>query len=484
MADNTIVAIELGSSKITGIAGKKNLDGSITVLAVVTDNNTNCIRKGVVYNIDKTAQCLTGIVGKLRTQLKHEISQVYVGIGGQSVRSVKNVVPRELPSDTIISDAHIDLLQDANRSMDYPEQEILGVATQEFKVDNQFTVDPVGIKASHLEGNFLNILCRKAFYNNLYACFKKANINIAETYFAPRTLADCVLTEAERRGGCVLVDLGADTTTVSVYYKNILRHIAVIPLGGSNITKDIASLQMEEKDAEQMKLQYASAYTETSEIDGNKTYPIDGDRSVESKVFVDIVESRLNEIIENVWYQVPSQYADKLLGGIILTGGGSRMKNIEKAFRINTHTEKVRRASFVTPTITFNSPTKDPKDGSLYVVLSLLAKGDMGCTGSALNSDLFGSEPKKTPDSKPATTETPQRTKDSGTGDKVLTPEEKEAIEEKKRQAKAEEQRKEREAEEQRRKEEEEKRRNSPINRFGRWMKGKLGGLMDPDDAE
>lgn len=483
MANDIIVAIELGSSKITGIAGKKNLDGSITVLAVVTDNSTLCIRKGVVYNIEKTAQCLTNIVGKLRTQLKHEISQVYVGVGGQSVRSVKNVVNKELPVDTIVADSHIDLLQDANRSMDYPEQEILGVATQEFKVDKQFTIDPVGIKATHLEGNFLNILCRKTFYNNLYACFRKANINIAETYFAPRTLADCVLTEAERRSGCMLVDLGADTTTVSVYYKNILRHIAVIPLGGSNITKDIASLQMEEHDAEQMKLQYASAYTESSEIDANKKFPIDADRSVDNKVFVDIVEARLNEIIENVWYQVPSQYADKLLGGIILTGGGSRMKNIEKAFRVNTHTEKVRRATFITPTVTFNAPARDPKDDSLYTALSLLAKGDMNCTGSAVSDTLFGAAAKTEAPAKPATAD-PTHDKGGDKGDKVLTPEEKAAIEEKKRKREEEEKRRQREEDEKRQREEEEKRKNSPINRFGRWMKGKLGGLMDPEDAE
>ena len=180
-AKEFIVAIELGSSKITGIAGRKNLDGSITVLTVVKED-----------------------------------------------------------------------------------------ATQEYKVDNQYQLDPVGIKASRLEGNFLNILWRKAFYNNLNNCFDKAGIAIGEMYLAPLALADSVLSEAEKRGGCVLVDLGADTTTVSVYYKNVLRHLAVIPLGGNNITKDIASLQMEERDAEKMKLKYGSAFTDNSDIDNLK----------------------------------------------------------------------------------------------------------------------------------------------------------------------------------------------------------------------
>ena len=93
-AKDFIVAIELGSSKVTGIAGQKNLDGSINVLAVVKENSSSFIRKGVVYNIDKTAQCLTSIIKKLENQLKTQITQVYVGVGGQSIRSVKNVVTK------------------------------------------------------------------------------------------------------------------------------------------------------------------------------------------------------------------------------------------------------------------------------------------------------------------------------------------------------------------------------------------------------
>ena len=249
-AKDFIVAIELGSSKMTGIAGKKNLDGSISVLAVVTEESGSFIRKGVVYNIDKTAQCISNIVKKLTTTLKTEIVHVYVGVGGQSIRSVKNNIVKNLPEDTIVTQEMVNELMDGNRNMSYQDQEILDAATQEYKVDNQYQMDPVGIQCSRLEGNFLNILWRKMFYRNLNKCFDLANVAIAEMYLAPLALADSVLTDAEKRSGCVLVDLGADTTTVSVYFKNVLRHLAVIPLGGNNITKDIASLQMEENHAE------------------------------------------------------------------------------------------------------------------------------------------------------------------------------------------------------------------------------------------
>ena len=454
-AKEFIVAIELGSSKVTGIAGQKNLDGSIQILAVVKEESSAFIRKGVVYNIDKTAQCLTSIIKKLETQLKTEIRQVYVGIGGQSIRSVRNVISKDLPNESIVTQDMVIELMDANRNMTYPDQEILDAAVQEYKVGSQFQIDPVGIQATRLEGNFLNILERKAFYKNLNKCFETADINIAEMYLAPLALADSVLTEAEKRSGCALVDLGADTTTVSVYSKNILRHLAVIPLGGNNITKDIATLQMEESDAERMKLKYAAAYTDNNDIDNDLKYSIDPERQIESRKFIEIVEGRLEEIIENVWYQIPSEYYDKLLGGIILTGGGSNLKNIEKAFNNHTHVDKIRVAKFVTQSIISNNETIKAHDGTMNTVLGLLAKGDINCAGSAvdLNGDLFS-----TPKQPTATGFDPRSPRTAGEipAGVVLTAAEKKAAEAEKKAA--EELKRRQEEEEERKKSEEEAR--------------------------
>ena len=433
-AKEFIVAIELGSSKMTGIAGKKNLDGSISVLAVVKEDSSTFIRKGVIYNIDKTAQCISNIVKKLTSILKTNIAHVYVGVGGQSIRSVKNVIVKNLPADTIVTQEMVNELMDANRNMSYQDQEILDAATQEYKVDNQYQMDPVGIQCTRLEGNFLNILWRKEFYKKLNKCFDMAGVAIAEMNLAPLALADSVLTDAERRSGCALVDIGADTTTVSVYYKNVLRHLAVIPLGSNNITKDIASLQMEESNAENMKLKYASAWTDNGEIDNNQMISIDADRTVECRKFVEIVEGRTEEIIENVWYQIPQEYADRLLGGIILTGGGSNMKNIEVAFRNHTHVEKIRIAKFVTQSITSKDTDINAHNGMMNTVLGILAKGNMNCAGSEMNpnGDLFG-----TPKSATTTADIhkePRKAYEIGSGI-VLTEAEKQAAEEEKRKA-------------------------------------------------
>lgn len=466
-----IVAIELGSSKMTGVAGKKNLDGSINVLAVVKEDSSSFIRKGVVNNIDKTALCITNIINKLTTQLKTEITQVYVGVGGQSIRSIRNVITKDLPTDTKVTQDMVIELMDANRNMKYPDQEILDAAVQEYKVDSQSQLDPVGIQCSRLEGNFLNILQRKKFYKNLNTCFENAGINVAEMYLAPLALADSVLTEAERRSGCALVDIGSDTTTVSVYSKNILRHLAVIPLGSNNITKDIASLQMEESEAEKMKLKYACAYTDNEDIDNSLMLPIDDERSVESRKFIEIVEGRLEEIIENVWYQIPSDYYDKLLGGLILTGGGSNMKNIERAFINHTHIDKIRIAKFVNHTITSTNPDINAKNGTMNTVLGLLAKGDINCAGDDVDSarDLFGAI-------KPHTLTNEQRTKARSASEiptgVVRTEAEKQQAEEEARRKREEEERIKREQEEaEAQRIAEEKRKNSPLNKGLRWFK-------------
>ncbi len=480
-AKEFIVAIELGSSKITGIAGKKNSDGSISVLHVVTEDSSSCIRKGVIYNIDKTGACLTNIINKFRTSLKSEIAHIYVGVGGQSIRSVRNVIVKDLINETVITQEMVNELMDANRNMAYPEQEILDAATQEYKVDMQYVLDPVGIQGIRLEGNFLNILWRKSFYRKINQCFENAGIAIGEMFLAPLAMADSVLTEAEKRGGCVLIDMGAETTTVSVYYKDILRHLAVIPLGGNNITKDIASLQMEESEAERMKLKYGSAYTENSDIDNNQRYPIDQERYVDSRQFIEIVEARLEEIIENAWFQVPGEYVDKLLGGIILTGGCSNMKNIERAFRNYTHVEKIRIAKFVTQTIHSSHPEIMAHDGTMNTILGLLAKGDMNCAGPDLRTggDLFG-------DNKPTTMTTrdihqsprPVNELDGGV---VPTAVEKEKAAEEARRKAEEEERKRMEEEEQERKEQEEKKKNSIFGRFTRSIKEFGKRVMDAD---
>lgn len=257
--------------------------------------------------------------------------------------------------------------------------------------------------------------------------------------------------------------------------------MSVIPLGGNNITKDIASLQMDEAVAEKMKLRYGCAYTDNNEIDNTLMLPIDEERSVESRKFIEIVEGRLLEIIENVWYQVPSEYADRLLGGIILTGGGANMKDIDKAFRNHTHIEKIRIAKFVTQTITSNNPSITAHDGTMNTVLGILAKGDMNCAGEETpdNADLFSADKQSKPSAKPADLHQPPRSASEMEPGVVPTAAEKAAIEEQRRKA-AEEAAK-REAEEAARLEAEQVGENKSMKKRFDKFKSFLKGLVAED---
>lgn len=374
-----IVAIELGSSRITGIAGKKHADGSIQVLALASENSSDFIRKGVIYNLDKTAQSLTSIIKKLESTLKASIGKVYVGVGGQSLRTIRNTEVRHLEEETKISQELIDSLMDSNREVPIIDQEILEVAPQEYKVGINLLADPVGVPSDHIEGRFLNIIARSSVKQNIDKCFTQAGIEIADYIISPLALANAVLSNSEKRSGCMFIDFGADTTTVSVYKNNILRHLAVIPLGGSNITKDICSQQIEEEDAEELKKRYGNAYAKKQENgDDNPTYSLDGKCSIEANLLEDIVEARVNEILANVWNQIVlSGYEDKMLAGAIITGGGANLKNMEEAFSNRTKIEKVRMAK--ENQLSLRGGIELKKDGTQNTIIALLAAGKENC---------------------------------------------------------------------------------------------------------
>ena len=394
-----IAAIELSSSKISGIAGRRNSDGSIQVLAYATEEAFSFVRKGAVYNIGKAAQALTTIINRLEDQLKSPIAKVYAGIGGQSLRTVKNVVSRT-PETEVISQELIDTLCDENLACPIVDMDILDVAPQEYKIDNNLYADPVGVTGKSITGQFLNIMARSSLKKNLELSFEQAKIELTDLLTAPTALAQAVLTENELRSGCALIDLGADTTTVMVYKNNILRYLSVIPLGGNNITRDIATLKMEDEEAEKLKLSYGDAlYKEDEEAETPAACTTEDGRSIPLADLNEIVAARTEEILANVWNQLQlSGYEDKILAGIVLTGGTSNLRNIEDAMLKVCKVSKIRIASSVQETIRgYNEQIK--KNGTQNTLLALLIAGkDNCCLQKEPQPVLVQSEPAKTID--------------------------------------------------------------------------------------
>jgi cell division protein FtsA len=376
-----IAAIELGSSKITGVAGRKNSDGSMQILAYTQEDSSSFIHKGVVYNLAKTAQSLTSIINKLEDELKSNIAKVYVGIGGQSLRTVQNVIVRDLDEPATVSQAFVDSIKDENIEIPIADMDILDVVPQEFKLDNFLQAEPVGVACSHIEGRFLNIVARPMVKKNLERSFQEANIEIADLVIAPLATAKYVLTDTERRQGCALVDFGADTTTVSVFKNNILRYLIVLPFGGNAITHDLTTQQIEEEEAERLKLTYGNAMYEEEPSDAPATCSIDdGTRTLELNTINNIIEARLEEIIANVFNQIQMSGYDnsKLLAGIVLTGGGSNMKNIDTAIRKQCKIEKVRIARTGRQSVLCNKDILS-NDATQNGAIALLFEGHENC---------------------------------------------------------------------------------------------------------
>ena len=459
--DNFIVAIELGSSKVTALAGRKQPDGAIQVLACAQEPAENFIRKGRINNVNKMTQCITNIKEKLEKKLQKRISHVYVGIGGMGTHTVPNKVLRDFPGKTTVTSEIIERMADTNLAASTPEREILSVIPQEYKLGTQQLLDPVGVQTESIEGHFLNIVANSSICEDINNCFRQAGIGIAGMPITVLSLANAMLSESEKRSGCVFVDMGAETTSVSVYKNNLLRHMAVIPLGGANINRDIASLQIEDAEAERLKLTYGTAYSNFSDEEQPAIKLEDG-RIINHDELCGLIESRMEEIIRNVENQIQlSKYnSSQLIAGIMVTGGAAKMPNIEKAFNEYTNFSKLRslgktRLQARTNIADFNA------DGSYNAVLSIIDEAEINCCGGEIgdNQNDFFLEQERQRKAEEAARK---------------AEEEKAAAEEAERLRL--------EEEERQREEEEKQRKRAKRNRFFKSMKDFLNNLVNEED--
>ena len=380
-----IAAVELSSTRISGIAGKKNEDGTLQVLAYAQEEATSFIRKGLVYNIDKTCQALVEIIKNLEETLDSKIAKVYVGISGQSVHTIKSVINRSLGKTEIISQNLVDSISDENIGLPVDNKVILEVIPQEFKIGDNYQKDPVGVASDHIEGHYLNIVAREDARKNLLHSFEKADIEIADLLVSPLAAAKLLVPEADKRAGCAFIDFGAETTTVAIFKNELLRFLTVIPLGGNNITKDLTSLKVEESRAEYLKIRLADLNYKDEDDEVIETFFVDEEKTREVSIFLinEMIRARAEEIVANVWNQIQlSGYDDQLLAGLIITGGGSNLVGLKDLLRKITRIERIKLAK---PTIDIihSKRIAEIKEKaaphSLNLILGLLAAGDMNC---------------------------------------------------------------------------------------------------------
>ena len=381
MEEKVIVAIELGSSKISGVAGQIMTDGSLKVLAYAGVPSSSCIRHGAVYNLDKTANAIAEVVERLNSILSTSIEKVYVGYNAKGLKSIISKVEHQFEDETVVSQEVIDDMFQQCSEIDYEGYVNLFQESQEYVVDNKrgTETDPIGVACRSLGGSYLNILLKKQVADYIAQCFMMAQVEIVDGYVAPMAEADAILTDDDRQQGCVLVDYGADTT-VSVYKNGMLRYLRVIPLGSALITRDLSAiLKIEPEQAEQIKCTYGLCNLIGSQ-DASETIMIN-DSKVLLKDIGDIIEARNEEIIRNVCAQIKaSGYGEVLYAGIVLTGGGSQLRQLDQVFvKLMPSMRRPRVVTEPACGVTWIEPSWKRGDGSQLALLSVMAKGDENC---------------------------------------------------------------------------------------------------------
>ena len=330
-----VVGLDIGTTKICAIVGRRTKNGKIEVLGIGKAESAG-VTRGVVANIDKTVQGITQAVDIAGAQSNVEIRIVNVGIAGQHIKSLQHrglITRRDINSE--ISRKDIDkLIEDMYNLVMPPGEEIIHVLPQEFTIDNEPGIkDPVGMAGVRLEANFHIISGQVTAVKNIVKCVNKAGLESSELILEPLASSESVLSEEEKEAGIVLVDIGGGTTDVAIFHEGIIRHTAVIPFGGNSITEDIREgCSVMRNIAEQLKVRFGSALADENKE--NEIVCVPGLRgrepkeiSVKNLAFV--IQARMEEIVEHVYYEIKtSGYEKKLIGGIVITGGGAQLKHL------------------------------------------------------------------------------------------------------------------------------------------------------------
>src|SRR5512133_862932 len=338
-----VAAIDIGTTKIVAIVGRKNENGTIEMLGLSKAVSTG-VRRGIVLNIEETVNAVQTTVNDVQKLSGILFTEAFVGIAGQHIKSMKNrgYILRDAWEDEIRKDEVFRLIEDMHKIHIDIGEEIIHVIPQNFIVDNETGVkSPIGMCGRRLEANFHIVIGQVAAAKNIEKCVRKAGLSVKDMILEPLASSDAVLTEDEREAGVVLVDIGGGTTDVAIYYDNIIRHTAVIPFGGNVITKDIKEgCQILQRHAEQLKIQYGSALGDIAPDDKVVSIPgIAGrePKEISFKSLAFIIQSRMEEIIDAVNFEIQnSGYADKLAAGVVITGGGAMLKHLPQLMKFKT----------------------------------------------------------------------------------------------------------------------------------------------------
>jgi cell division protein FtsA len=333
--DIIIVGLDIGTTKIAAIVGRRNEFGKIEILGSGKTESIG-VKRGVVSNIENTVQSIKKAIEEAESKSNVKIDYVNVGIAGQHIKSLQHrgIIIRKNIDDEIGQKDVDDLLESMRNLNMSPGEEIIDVIPQEYIIDGEAGIrEPVGMLGNSLEANFHIIIGQTTAAKNIFKCVRKSNLDIVDLILEPIASAKAVLSDEEKEAGVALVDIGGGTTDVAIFHDGIIRHTAVIPFGGDVITEDVKEgCSIIKKHAEELKVKFGSALA--SENKEEEVVAIPGLRGrppkeITLKNLASIIQARIEEIIEHVYFEIKnSGYENKLIAGIVLTGGGSLLNHI------------------------------------------------------------------------------------------------------------------------------------------------------------
>mgnify|MGYP000323032576 FL=1 len=332
-----VVGLDIGTTKICAIVGRKNEYGKLEVLGMGKAESEGVI-KGIVTNIDKTVFAIGKAIKEASEMSGIDIGVVNVGIAGQHIRSTihHGSITRNSREDEVSIEDVNRLTEDMYRIVIPPGSEIIHVMPQDYTVDYEEGIkDPVGMSGVKLEADFHIITAQTSAINNINKCVRRAGLEIEDLILEPLASSLAVLSEEEKEAGVCLIDIGGGTTDIAIFYDNIIRHTAVIPFGGNILTTDIQhGLMVMAKQAEQLKTRFGKAIAE--EASPNEIVSIPGIRNrtakeISVKNLSNIIQARMEEIIEMAHGEIiNSGFEKRLAGGIVITGGGSQLSCLKQ----------------------------------------------------------------------------------------------------------------------------------------------------------
>lgn len=341
--EKIVAAVDIGTTKIVSLVGKLNEQGKLEILGI-NQTPSKGVKRGVVLNIEETVNAIQTTAADASKQSGIEFNEVFVGIAGQHIKSVKNrgYINRDSYDDEITRDDLQNLIDDMHKIPVDVGEEILHVLPQSYIVDSETGVkNPVGMFGKRLEANFHIVIGQISSARNIEKCINRVGLDVKQLVLEPLASSAAVLTNDEKEAGVALVDIGGGTTDVAVYYDEVIRHTAVIPFGGNVITRDIKEgCAILQRQAESLKVQFGSALGDLAQEDKVVTIPgISGrePKEISFRSLAYIIQSRMEEIIDAVSYEIEnSGYMDKLSAGIVLTGGGSMLKHLSQLVKFKT----------------------------------------------------------------------------------------------------------------------------------------------------